>query len=379
DLAVVDTTFPHDKPQMLYWTIDSEMAGKATVEISYFTSGISWAADYVCTANTNETELGLEGFVRVINGSGEDYADAQVRLVVGEINLVEMVAELARRGLVSADDARELQMRGRAADMPSPSRRVVMEGLAADMDMAGMSQKQITKQGLSEYFIYTIPGTETVANGWSKRMRLFNGERVPIEIAYRYREPEYGRQLVRLFLIRNDEASSLGSTPLPNGMVRVFRDNGREGLSFLAAHPTRYIPIGQRIELNLGVDPLVTHARVQVRRWRDNFWFHDSRGRKYVSPTRDRVIRDDAPIAGWDDHGQWEERIRNFRDRPIAVEIRRDLDGDVSLQTDAEVALHDYRTPQLTVTVAADSTHAIGYELLRREGINAKQNRVTLD
>ena len=44
---MLDTTFPHDKPQMLYWNVQSEIDGEATVEITYFTSGISWAADYV--------------------------------------------------------------------------------------------------------------------------------------------------------------------------------------------------------------------------------------------------------------------------------------------------------------------------------------------
>jgi hypothetical protein len=349
------------------------------VEISYFTSGISWSADYVCTADPGETELGLEGFVRITNNSGEDYADAAVRLVVGEINLVEMIADLARRGLVSADDAAVMRRSGRTMDLRAQAREVVMEGMAAGIESAARAPKAIVKQGLSEYFIYTIPGTETVANGWSKRMRLFEGERVPLRIAYRYREAEYGRSLVRLYILRNDEASRLGTTPLPDGMMRVFRDNGRDGLSFLATHQTPYVPIGQTIEINLGVDPLVVHEWVRERSWRDNFWFHDQRGRKYISPTQGRVIRKDSPVAGWDDHGQWVERIRNFRNRPIEVEIRRSFDGDVNVRTEASAKLHDYRTPQFTVTVASNARGAIGYELLRRQGINVKQNRVILN
>ena len=95
-LTLLDTTFPHAKPQMLYWNVQSEMDGEATIEITYFTSGISWSADYLCIANPAETEMGLEGFVRVYNNSGEEYEDAQVRLVVGRINLVQKIAELAR-------------------------------------------------------------------------------------------------------------------------------------------------------------------------------------------------------------------------------------------------------------------------------------------
>src|SRR6202045_1531610 len=39
-LELLDTTFPHDKPQMLYWNVQSDFDGEASVEITYFTSGI---------------------------------------------------------------------------------------------------------------------------------------------------------------------------------------------------------------------------------------------------------------------------------------------------------------------------------------------------
>src|SRR3984957_13548407 len=59
-LEVLDTTFPQDKPQMLYWNVQSDFDGEATIEITYFTSGITWSADYVCTASRDETSLGME-------------------------------------------------------------------------------------------------------------------------------------------------------------------------------------------------------------------------------------------------------------------------------------------------------------------------------
>ena len=99
-LDVLDTTYPHDKPQMLYWNVRSDLDGEAVVEISYFTSGITWSADYTCVSDEAETGMCFEGFVKITNGSGEDYAGAHVRLVVGEINLIEKVADLARRGQI---------------------------------------------------------------------------------------------------------------------------------------------------------------------------------------------------------------------------------------------------------------------------------------
>ena len=73
-----------------------------------------------------------------------------------------------------------------------------------------------------------------------------------------------------MYLLTNDKESKLGTTPLPDGMVRVFRQNGRDGLSFLVAQQIKYVPIGDKIELNLGPDPEVIFELVKLKTWRDN-------------------------------------------------------------------------------------------------------------
>src|SRR5688572_21649048 len=117
-LDVLDTTFPHAKPQMLYWNVQSEIDGEAKVQITYFTSGITWSADYLCVADKDEKEMSFEGFVRVFNSSGEEYEDAQVRLVVGKINLVEKIAQLA--------NIQSPEVAAMNADKLSESRRTVL-------------------------------------------------------------------------------------------------------------------------------------------------------------------------------------------------------------------------------------------------------------
>ena len=234
-LTLLDTTFPHAKPQMLYWNVQSELDGEAMIEITYFTSGISWSADYLCIVNPAETEMGLEGFVRVYNNSGEEYEDAQVRLVVGRINLVQKIAELARiapEKVLELDDAERGRFRAEALQEGDGS----AGGADGRRPRPGAESgpveepKQVAKEGLSEYFIYTIEGTETIRNGWSKRMRSLEAAQAPLKVKYRYRPAEYGDQLVRMYLLTNDKDSNLGTTPLPDGVVRVFRQNGRDGL-----------------------------------------------------------------------------------------------------------------------------------------------------
>src|SRR5688500_4429295 len=117
-LDVLDTTFPHDKPQMLYWNVQSEMDGEATIEITYFTSGITWSADYIAIAGGDEKSVKLDGFVRVFNNSGEEYEDAAVRLIVGRINLVEKIAQLAQipmQEVEALNGAQRRELQDRAA------------------------------------------------------------------------------------------------------------------------------------------------------------------------------------------------------------------------------------------------------------------------
>src|SRR5258707_7569672 len=142
-LDVLDTTFPHDKPQMLYWNVQSEIDGEATVEITYFTSGITWSADYQCVADRDEKLMKFEGFVRVTNNSGEEYEDAHVRLVVGTINLVEKIAQLAR---IPTSEVLQLGERDRSELRSRAMKDAVMPASLATGAMGGRSEEAKEKE-----------------------------------------------------------------------------------------------------------------------------------------------------------------------------------------------------------------------------------------
>lgn len=379
-LSVVDTTFPHDKPQMLYWNAESEIDGEATIQITYFTSGISWTADYVAIAAADESTVDVEGFVRVSNQSGEEYQNAQIRLVVGTINLVEKIANLAQ---ISTKEVEELSRDKLAPMKKEVALRFMDESksfLGKLSDGSDPQPKEVIKEGLSEYFIYTVEGTETIANGWSKRIRSFEGRGVPLKIQYRYRPREYGEQLVRMYLMTNDEKSKLGTTPLPDGVVRVFRNNGRDGLSYLAQQPIKYVPIGDKIELNLGPDPEVVFELIKVRSSRDNLTMliHGPNIYQKVGEQTTKV-QANATVAGWDDHNIFRQRIRNYTGKPIDVEVRRSYDGHVLFRSQLEPKMFDYQTVEVSAKVEAGAEKDLPFEVLQHQGHNAKQSNVTLE
>ena len=377
-LDVLDTTFPHDKPQMLYWNVQSEFDGEATIQITYFTSGITWTADYIAIADKDEGTMNIEGFVRVTNNSGEEYEDAQIRLVVGTINLVEKIAQLAKIPMSEVKympEDRKTGLRRQAA-----SRMMNLGAMPAAAAPPAPAEKEIIKEGLSEYFIYTIEGTETIPNGWSKRMRSFEGKDVPFKIQYRFRPREYGDQLVRMYLMTNNNESKLGTTPLPDGVVRVFRNNGRDGLSYLTQQNVKYIPIGDKIELNLGPDPEVIFELIKLRASRNHIWMQVNGKNTFKEVGGDAALTEpNMSVVGWDDHNLYSQRIRNYTAKPIDVEIRRTFPGHIVFRSQLEPTQFDFQTAQFTAEVKPGAKKDLLYEIVQHQGHNAKQNNVTLE
>ncbi len=362
-IEVLDTTFPGDRPQVLIWNIESAFEGQVKVEVSYFTSGISWSADYVMITDAAETQATFDGYVTVVNRSGEDYEGAQVRLVVGVINLVEKIAQLAQRP--PADRAKRPSVR---QDVLKRALAVAEHAtiLAAVPAPKPAAPPKIVKEGLSEYFIFTVEGAQTVKNGWSQRMVSFRAREVPFEILYRYRRHQYGNRPVRFFILANDEEHKLGESPLPDGIIRVFRDNGRNGLNYFTAQKTKYIPIKEKIELNVGTDDQIVYERLVLDVARSNF-VYDNRHR----PPR---------VNGWDEARTWQEEVRNYRAKPIKIEIRHILQGDVEFSAEAVggLKLYDYRTPEYTMTIPSRKPTKWVTEGTFHLGVNAKQSRVRL-
>jgi len=274
---LIDTTFPSGRNDALQWNIQSEMAGKVPVEIRYFTSGITWKADYVGIANQNETELSLTGYVRVHNNSGELYDNAQTRLVVGTINLVEKIADLATRpapGGPPVPKEPTAQAQPRTVTRPARTLEVLEEAIEQAEEEDAAKEKKVVKAGLSEYFLFTIEGREDIKDKEPKRLVSMKAAEVPLECIYKLTDRERGDHFTKYYRFKNvklvdDEGNekdladmeNLGVSPLPDGMVRLYSEYANKDLAYVGGTSTKYVPIGDRVEVNVGRDPDITIIR----------------------------------------------------------------------------------------------------------------------
>ena len=353
-VEVLDASFPPRVTNTLEWRIASEVAGEIEVEIRYFTSGISWSADYVAEAAKNEKTMGLAGSVRVNNNSGEDYENAQIRLIVGTVRLVEKIAELARRDGKDGDKPMTEQL---AAPAKSALRGQMAAGFggAVANGEALARKKEVVKESLSEYFLYTVEGRDTIPTGWSKRLPSFAAADVPVTSYYKFEKERWGDRVVRFYKFKNDKPSHLGNEPLPDGNVKAFRVATEDKLyAFVGRTNVKYIPVNEEVEMELGNDPEV-RVEAKLMAWeKTNLHFNK-----------------DGNIDGWTTKETWQFEVQNSKEIDATLDIRRNFAGDWTLATGEKFEKVDARKVKFAVPLKAHEKKVLTYELTTRHGTNA--------
>ena len=307
-IDIADLTYPPRVRNLGLWNIESGVSGKVPVEITYLTSGLSWRAFYMGTLTENEKTMQLQGYVRVTNNSGEDYENAQTRLIVGKVHILDRIAELARRQYpYGRPGVIRLEMEGLKEKLEVAKRMLSLSRAAGAAPLP--KPKEIMKEGLSEYFLYTIEGTETIPTGWSKRLLSFDVDEVSVVNLYKYEERRYGTSVVRFLSFKNDKEHELGETPIPGGRLKVYRGVSDKGhLSYTGQSSFKYVPVDEDVELNLGTVANVVVEPKLMDFKTENYKF-DRRGN----------------ISGWDEIRTFKIEVKNTRDIDVKVEIKRNF------------------------------------------------------
>ena len=370
-IDIAELTYPPRVRNVGLWNIESEVSGKVPVEISYLTSGLTWRAFYMGTLTEDEKTMRLQGYVRVTNKSGEDYEDAQTRLIVGKVHILDEIANLARRQHPYGSPiehrpvpaARPVRARGLGLEK---AKRPMLELEAAIVDEAAI--KEVRKEGLSEYFLYTIGGEETIANGWSKRLPSFTAEEVPVVNLYKYEEDRYGANVVRFLSFKNDEEHDLGETPIPGGLLKVYRNvDEQKHLAYTGQSSFKYIPVDEDVELNLGMVADVVVEPKLIGYETDNYRF-DRKGN----------------IDGWDEIHTYKVEVKNTRDIDVKIEIKRNYPSSCwDLKNTGDYGKYekeDLDTAKYTITLQPYTKQQFQYVLrtyhgTRREDWSNKNNK----
>ena len=354
-IDVAGLVYPARVKNLGLWNVQSKVSGQVPVEITYLTSGLSWRAFYMGTLSQDEKTMRLQAYVRVANNSGEDYENAQVRLIVGKVHILDEIADLAKRQYPYGRPGGEI----RPLASPAQKSMVLRESLDS-LAVAAAKPKEIVKEGLSEYFLYTIEGTETIATGWSKRLQSFDTVGVSVVNLYKFEEERYGPSVTRFLSFKNDEAHKLGQTPIPDGDLTVYRAaDEQKHLSYEGRSSFKYIPVNAEVELDLGAvaDVVVEPNLIETKT--DNYRFDK-----------------DGDISGWDEIQVFHVSVRNTRDMAVKVEITRNFENPAwDLKRGGEVGSFekvDLDTVKFTIELPPHSKKTFEYTLTTYSGVRAE-------
>ena len=355
EVEVLDVSFPPRVANTLEWRVKSEFAGEVKVEIRYFTSGITWTADYVAEAGQAEQAMDFSGAVRVNNRSGEDYENTQVRLIVGVIRLVENIATLAGPGR-PGDKPQSKSEANRKSDAGKDVNFYFAKERLDEIDEMAKAP-EIIKEGLSEYFMYTVEGRDTIPNGWAKRLPSFAAKEVPITSLYKYERERWGDAVMRYYKFTNSVPSKLGTEPLPDGAVKAFRFTTEDKLyAFVGRTSVKYIPINEAVELELGHDQEILVKPVLMNWVKTDLQF-DNNGN----------------VKGWATKETWEIEVQNSKEIDVMLDIRRNFPGDWSLVTDAKYEKVDATKVKFLFPLKSREKLKLTYELTTRHGSNVQK------
>ncbi len=239
------------KPR-LEWIVASDREGNHRSEVSYLAGGLSWSADYVVLLDRDDASVDLTGWVTLTNGSGTTFRNASLKLVAGDVNVVQN----AMGGMMKAARAEAV------SDASAP---------------------QFRQSDLFEYKLYALQRKTDLAESETKQIELTEGRGVPAKKMfiydglgdewrswfhnYSYRsQAGFGQQSnprVGVFVtFRNAKDGGLGM-PLPKGKVRVYKrdDDGKE--QFVGEDRIDHTPKDEEVRLYLGNAFDIVGERVQ--------------------------------------------------------------------------------------------------------------------
>jgi len=275
-------------------TVDSQGAGRRPVTLTYLTTGLAWAADYVALFDEANGRMDVQGWVTLTNNSGTPYVNASTLLVAGAVGQAPN-----RYGY------------GGYAPPPPPPPPPPGGMVRAGMETSG-------RERIGDFYLYPLPERTTIADKQTKQVSFLDVKNAPAARAYEFRNGwlSTSDQPISAYTVLRFSSSreqGLGDA-LPAGTVRVYQRDARGNPQFIGEHRIDHTPMGSDMSLATGqafdvkVRPVVEErTKVSSGRWK-------TRMRYTVTNAGPKPITVDVVQAGlWGDTRIEAESLKSER------------------------------------------------------------------
>ena len=224
----------------LGWQIQSQADAKFDAQLSYLSRGFSWEADYNLVAPEKSDTVTVTGWVTVNNQSGTGFNQAKVKLVAGDVNIIEPQPPMDARGV----GGRMMKM---AEAAPA-----------------------VQEKAFDDFHLYTLQRALTIRDKETKQVEFLRAPEVKAKKKYVYdaasmrffghggpqtqpiQGQEFPKDVAIYWEFKNEEANGLG-VPLPAGRVRFYRSDDQDGnLEFVGENDIDHTPRNENVSIYTG-------------------------------------------------------------------------------------------------------------------------------
>lgn len=325
-------------------------AGRATLTLTYLSTGFDWAARHVADVRKDGNSIDLLTWMTIANGNGTGFADASLNALAGSVNVDSNYAQLGtppeapplylscfpsgsgRNGQPEVVPLPELLMPS-APMMMYGSKEVTVMARARSESMLDAVAAVAEMEALGDLKLYRVPMPTTVAARAQKQVALLVKQAVPVKRLYQFTitpDGEGDRPAAHLLRIDNKKGKGLGE-PLPSGEVAVFEYAAGErryvGAATLRDHAVGEmvnVLIGQSAQVRLNLTPVGTAKG----KWRG-----------------------------------WQAELTNANPFAVEVEVRFDVDGDDQIDRALDRLPRKDGYAMWTVTVPGNGTGKFLYQV----------------
>ncbi|MBI2678280.1 MAG: hypothetical protein HYX28_05825 [Candidatus Koribacter versatilis] len=263
------------------WLLNTPSNAKLDAEVSYVTSGMSWAADYNIVAPVSGAagasgadgaeKIDVFGSVTFTNRSGMRFDDAQIKLIAGDIN---KLPPGARPAAGARDDMRVMAR--------------------AEMSMA----PTVKEKSFDEYHMYSLARAVTLHDNETKQVEFVRGTGVNSKRIYVYDGAKLDRWYgYTMENARNDQGYGTESNPkvwvmqefknskenglgiaLPKGKLRFYRRDDDGKLEFTGENWIDHTPVDELIRVYTGnaFDVVGERRRTDIKVNSSQDWLDES-------------------------------------------------------------------------------------------------------
>lgn len=313
---VVSAVFP-ELPQglitrpTLKWMVTAPRRDNFPITLTYLTTGMNWTADYVAILNQDDTAMQLGCWVTVTNRTGTSFNNANLKLIAGDINLVQQ----------------------------HKNRR----GYDAPVDFYTAEAGGFVERSFFEYHLYTLDRPATLKNNQDKQLALFPTRQVDVNREYLY---DYTRDSDRVLVtarFENSEQNQLG-IPFPAGVVRVYKLDEDETRQFVGEDRIDHTPKDEPISLSLG---------------------------KVFDMVAERTVKSRQQIGRYGHSATISVELRNHKEEPVVVKVHEHIPAGASITSCSTTFVRLSATVvEMDLPVPADGEATLEYSYkLKRHGV----------